>query len=78
MGSIDPAILARYQMLDTGNVADFPKDELFIGEKNAVDDEYDNLFEIGLNSRQSRGVGKNAGNTGTGSWSTPKAQNASN
>ena len=33
MGSVDPAILARYQMLETGNVADYPKNEFFSRRK---------------------------------------------
>ena len=65
---MDDATLARYQVIRTGNVSDLQPDEMIVAEKAAVDDEHDNLFEIGLNSQRSHGVGKNTGNTGSGRW----------
>jgi hypothetical protein len=61
-------------MIKTGNAGDLQPNEMIVGEKAAVDDEYDNLFQIGLNGRRSQGVGKNAGNTGFGSWNLSPPQ----
>jgi hypothetical protein len=52
---VDDAILARYQMIGTGNAGDLPSGQMIVAEKAAVDDEYDYLFQIGLNSRKSVG-----------------------
>ena len=73
---MDDPTLQRYQMLKTGNVSDLQPNDMIVAEKSAVDDEYDSLFQIGLNSRQSRGVGKNSGTRSGGSWAsaTPKVQ----
>ena len=71
---VDDATLARYQVIRTGNVSDLQPDEMIVAEKAAVDDEHDNLFEIGLNSRRSHGVGKNAGNSSSGRWTIDPPQ----
>ncbi len=72
---VDDATLARYQVMRTGNIGDLEADEMIIAEKAPVDDDYDQLFQIGLNSRRSHGVGKNAGSSGSGYWrpSAPQA-----
>ena len=67
---VDDATLARYQMLKTGNAGDLQPDEMIVTERAAVDDDYDTLVQIGLNSRSSQSVGKNQGKSGSGgSWS---------
>ena len=71
---MDDATLARYQVIRTGDVRDLQPDEMIMAEKAPVDDEHDNLFEIGLNSQRSHGVGKNTGNTGSGRWTTNPPQ----
>jgi len=70
----DDATLARYQMIRTGNVADLQPDEMILAEKAAVDDEYDNLIQISLNSWKSQSVGKYTGNTAYGRWSSGASQ----
>ena len=65
---VDDATLARYKMIRTGTAQDLQPDEMIVAEKAAVDDEYDALFLIGLNSRRSQGVGKKAGENGWGSF----------
>jgi len=64
---VDDATLARYQMIRTGTVGDLQPDEMIVAEKAAVDDEYDELFQIGLLGRRSQGVGKKTGQIG---WSS--------
>lgn len=71
---VDDATLQRYQILKTGTVSNLQPNEMVVAEKAPVDDDYDNLFQIGLNSRRSQGVGKNSGNTAMGSWSPSAAQ----
>jgi cell division protein FtsL len=67
---VDDAALARYQMTVTGNVRDLQPGQLIVAERAAVDDEYDYLFQVGLNSQSSRGVGQN-GNISTTTTRTP-------
>ena len=56
---VDPALLARYQLTQTGNLSDFGKDQRFIAETAPpVDDEYDSRFEFGLGGRDSHSVNK--------------------
>jgi RNA polymerase sigma factor (sigma-70 family) len=71
---VDDATLQRYQVLKTGNVSDLQPNDMVLAEKAPVDDQYDNLFQIGLNSRNSQGTGKNSGNTGMGTWSSGTSQ----
>jgi len=66
---VDDAALARYQVIRKGSVIDLQPEEMIVAEKAVVDDEYDNLFEIGLNSFKSQGVGTHTGNTHYGRWS---------
>jgi RNA polymerase sigma factor (sigma-70 family) len=66
---VDEALLARYEMIKTGKMADLQPGEMVVGEKAPVDDDYDSLQQIGLNGRKSIGVGKHAGNNSGGSWS---------
>jgi len=56
---VDPALLSRYQLLKTGNLSDFGKDQRFIAEiASPVDDEYDSLWQFGLGVRDSHSVNK--------------------
>ena len=56
---VDPALLARYQLTQTGNLSDFGKDQRLIAETAPpVDDEYDSRFEFGLGGRDSHSVNK--------------------
>jgi hypothetical protein len=56
---VDPALLARYQLTQTGNLSNFGKDQRFIVETAPpVDDEYDSRFEFGLGGRDSHSVNK--------------------
>jgi len=64
---VDDAALARYKMIRTGTVGDLQPDEMIVAERAAVDDEYDELYYIGLYGRRSQGVGKKAGENG---WSS--------
>ncbi len=72
---VDDATLARYQMIETGNVREFPE-QMIVAEKAAVDDQHDYLFQIGLNVFRSTGVGQNANSVVTTAWSprTPPAR----
>jgi len=74
IGQIQRLTHERDDAIRTGNVSDLQPDEMIVAEKAAVDDEHDNLFEIGLNSLRSQGVGKNTGNTGSGRWTTNPPQ----
>ena len=65
---VDDATLARYQMIRTGAVGDLQPDEMIVAEKAAVDDEYDELFQIGLYGQRFQGVGKKTGENGASSW----------
>jgi myosin heavy subunit len=60
--------LARYRMIRTGNAGDLQPDEMIVAEKAAVDDEYDELFQIGLYGQRFQGVGKKTGENGASSW----------
>jgi hypothetical protein len=56
---LDPTPLGRYQLLKTGNLSDFGKDQRFMAEIAApVDEEYDSRFEFGLGGRDSHSVNK--------------------
>jgi RNA polymerase sigma factor (sigma-70 family) len=56
---VDPTVLGRYQLLKTGSLSDFSKDQRFIAEiAPPVDDEYDSRFEFGLGGRDSHSVNK--------------------
>jgi RNA polymerase sigma factor (sigma-70 family) len=44
--SVDPAILQRYKVLQTGNAGNFSETEPLVGEIAPVDEEYDTLFTI--------------------------------
>ncbi|MGO8927379.1 MAG: hypothetical protein ACLQU3_10885 [Limisphaerales bacterium] len=59
--SVDPAMLQRYQVLQTGNLVDYPEAEPLVGEKAPVDADYDYLFQIGAHGFVGRGVGKLSG-----------------
>lgn len=54
---IDGTLLQRYQLLQTGNLSDLPKDEPLIEEKAPVDDKYDSLFKISAIGFSYRGTG---------------------
>jgi RNA polymerase sigma factor (sigma-70 family) len=56
---VDPALLSRYQLLQTGKLIDLSKDQRLIAEiAPPVDDEYDTRFEFGLGGRDSHSVNK--------------------
>jgi RNA polymerase sigma factor (sigma-70 family) len=56
---VDPALLGRYQLLKTGNLSEFGKDQRFIAEvAPPVDEEYDSRFEFGLGGTDSHSVNK--------------------
>ena len=56
---VDAAMLARYQLTQTGRLSDFGKDQRLIAEvAPPVDDEYDTRFEFGLNGTDSHSVNK--------------------
>jgi RNA polymerase sigma factor (sigma-70 family) len=54
---IDGTILQRYQLLQTGNLSDVPKNEPLIAEKAPVDDKYDSLFKISATGFSYQGTG---------------------
>lgn len=59
---VDPALLSRYQLLQTGNLADLGPAKPLIGETAPpVDEEYDTRFEFGLTSTHSESVSKSEG-----------------
>jgi RNA polymerase sigma factor (sigma-70 family) len=54
---LDDAVLARYSLLQTGNLADVPGSEFLFTEKAPpVDDEYDSLYEFRMNGTRSSSV----------------------
>jgi len=56
---IDPSMLQRYQIAQTGSLADASPKEPFIAEiAPPVDDEYDTRFEFRLNGTSSRSVSR--------------------
>lgn len=57
---VDDATLVRYEMIGSGNVGDLQPGQMLVSEKGAVDNEYDYIFQIGLNRRIAWGVGQNA------------------
>jgi RNA polymerase sigma factor (sigma-70 family) len=46
-GSIDSTILQRYEVLQTGKLADMPQDAAIISEKAPVDTQYDSQLQVG-------------------------------
>jgi cell division protein FtsB len=54
---IDGTMLQRYQLLQTGNLSDFPNNEPLIAEKAPVDDQYDSLFKISATGFSYQGTG---------------------
>ena len=66
--AVDDATLGRYQMIGTGNAGDLQPNQLIVAEKAAVDAEHDYLFEIGLNSRRSQGVGQKGNISSVTAW----------
>jgi RNA polymerase sigma factor (sigma-70 family) len=54
---IDGAMLQRYQLLQTGNLSDIPKNEPLIAERAPVDDKYDTLFKISATGYSYQGTG---------------------
>jgi hypothetical protein len=67
---VEDGVLARYQVIGTGNIRDLQPGQLIVAEKSAVDDEYDSISQIGLNIQKSLGVGQ-MGNTSTTTAWTP-------
>jgi hypothetical protein len=54
---VDDATLGRYSLLQTGKLADVPQNEYLFAEKAPpVDDEYDSLYEFGMNGTRSSSV----------------------
>jgi hypothetical protein len=64
---VGDATLARYQVIGTGTVRDQPG-QMIVAEKAAMDDEHDYLFQIGLNSQRSQGVGQDGKISSTSAW----------
>jgi RNA polymerase sigma factor (sigma-70 family) len=59
---VDPALLSRYQLLQTGNIADLGAGRPLIGETAPpVDEEYDTRFEFGLVGTHSESVSRSEG-----------------
>ena len=54
---VDETILQRYQLLQTGNLSNFPNKEPLIAEKAPVDDQYDTLFTISATGYSYQGTG---------------------
>ena len=71
---VDDATLQRYQMFKTGNVSDLQPNEMVIAEKAPVDDQYDTVFQIGLNGCKFQGVGKTAVVNGMSTWAVSPSQ----
>jgi RNA polymerase sigma factor (sigma-70 family) len=69
--AVEDAVLQRYQMLKSGSVKDLPPNELVVGEKAPVDEQYDSLFQIGLNGNKSQGIGALSGRSTGGTWGAP-------
>ncbi len=56
---VDPAMLERYQLLQSGKLDDVGKNAMLIGEKApSVDDEYDTQIQFSFNGTSSRTVSK--------------------
>ena len=56
---VDEAMLQRYELLHSGTLRDLPPGEFLIREKAApVDEQFDTLFKIGLDSYAMQGIGK--------------------
>ena len=55
---VDGTMLQRYQLLQTGNLSDFPNNEPLIAEIAPVDDRYDSLFKISATGYSYQGTGK--------------------
>jgi RNA polymerase sigma factor (sigma-70 family) len=55
---VDDAALQRYALLHVGKVSDVPGTEPLVGEKAAVDDQYDTLFKISASGCTMEGVGR--------------------
>ena len=54
---VDDATLARYSLLQTGKMSDAPPNAYLVGEKAPpVDDQYDSIYEFGVNSVRSSSV----------------------
>ncbi len=71
---VDDASLARYQILKTGSAADLQPGDRVIKERGPVDNDYDHLVEIGLNTRVTYGIGKQAGSAFSTTWSASTHQ----
>jgi hypothetical protein len=69
---VDDATLQRYRVIVTGNVADLQPGQPVIAETAPVDDTYDTLFKIGLNSYTTKGIGLDTG-TGGGVHTDPQS-----
>jgi RNA polymerase sigma factor (sigma-70 family) len=56
---VSDAILQRYSLLQTGKLADVPRDEFLVAETaSPVDDEYDSSFQFRMSGTRSTGVSK--------------------
>jgi RNA polymerase sigma factor (sigma-70 family) len=65
---VDDAVFQRYHMLKSGSVKDLQPNEPVVAESAPVDDQYDDLFQIGLNSNTSQGTGQLTGQSSHGTW----------
>lgn len=65
---VDDATLQRYALLRTGKASDYSATEPLVGEKAAVDDQYDTLFKISTDGYTMQGVGRWATMGMTNKW----------
>jgi hypothetical protein len=65
---VDDSVFQRYQMTKTGNVSGLQPDEMVITEKAPVDDQYDILYQIGVNGGREQGIGARSGQSGAMTW----------
>jgi RNA polymerase sigma factor (sigma-70 family) len=60
--AVDPVLLSRYKLLQTGNLADVGASQALVGETAPpVDEEYDTRFEFGLVGTHSESVSSSEG-----------------
>jgi len=69
---ISDAMLARYELLHTGNLAVLPTGSALIAEKATVDDREDTLFTIGAYGWTWKGTGLLTTGEGKGAWDTSR------
>jgi len=66
--SMDPSVLQRYQLVQSGNLSNISENDPIIAEKSPVDDQADTLFQISATSYSYKSAGSEA-YSGSGSAS---------